>query len=162
MFIKTFLYALVTLNIRVIVTLFFSFYAHEALLCRMFNIWSRVLVFIREKKILGDYLSLRISLLWTRMLPVIDGIQKLHSMYPVAWIMHYLSRDNSWDETSRRMRKNVLLPESLINFYRDMIYNYSRDQLTETFKLLPCSKRLTQLYYERQIRCGFTPLLTAE
>ena len=154
--------ALFTLNIRVVVTILFSFYSHEVLLAKMFAVWSKTYLFLSNSAIFGEYISKRISFAWMKMCLVINWIQRAHSLYPVLWIMHYLQKDTSWSVTSEHMRKNVFLPESFIVFYRDMIFNYSQDQLIRTFKLLPKSRRLTELYIERQKRCGFTPLLAVE
>jgi hypothetical protein len=86
-------------------------------------------------------------------------LHKVLILYWVLWFRIYLARDHNWAATLYAIRRNPLCPDSVAEFYRDMLFNMDAKKLTDTFNILPWGKELTELYRERQARCGFESLI---
>jgi len=149
-FFSSFINALFTLNVRWFVTALFGYQSQEILAGILLFNWTHVLVKINNKVLFG---------FWIRILKVIWLIQLIHKSYQTLWLIHYFSTDTSWDETCKRLENNIFCPLFLKDLYRNIIYEYDKEQLKLILSLHPWSKRLTKCYIDRQIRCGCIPII---
>lgn len=132
---------------------------------------KRVVNFLFDKSVPEALLGLW-ALLWLPVLKLVRipefgivvlklGIRlhKMYNSYWTFWLCYYLRRDIRWDATRIAMKSNPLCPDSLLLFYRDLLFNAEPVEVKEVFKVLPWSEQVTALYRSRQDRCGFKALV---
>jgi len=135
--IKSFLFALCTLNVKGAVTALFDSYTHELFYQKMVAVWLRVFLSIRVTWI---------SFCWTRVLILINWIQLAHNAYPTYWLLYYLSRNMTWVSTSEHMDRNAFCPDVVKRLYKSIRFDMTRKEAEDLFKLLPWSGRLMKAY----------------
>jgi len=130
-----------------IISFLFNPSVPEALLGLWALIWLPVLKLIRIPRLGIFVLGLGVKL------------HKMVNSYWTFWLCYYLRRDTRWDATRVAMKSNPFCPDSLILFYRDLLFEAEPAEVKEIFDVLPWSQRVTDLYRFRQERCGFKALV---
>ena len=73
-------------------------------------------------------------------------LHKIFNSYLAAWFMYYLKRDTSWAMTNDLMFENCLCPDGARQLYRKILFDISPEDVEATFKVLPWSDKVRNLY----------------
>jgi hypothetical protein len=95
------------------------------------------------------------SVLWDVYIKVLIAVSSKLTYYWVWWLLYYLEKDTNFNETLKKMSRNILVPLDMPEFYRVLVY--ANDERFEMVKSnIQCFK-FEEFYRARQIRNGMVP-----
>jgi len=95
------------------------------------------------------------SVLWDAYIMVLGAVSSKLTYYWVWWLLYYLEKDTNFNETLKKMSRNILVPMDMPEFYRVLVY--ANDERFEMVKSNIQSFKFEEFYRARQIRNGMVP-----